>query len=110
MSGKSSRRFICDRTRVRADLQERFPAEAGADQVTHSSFLDVTAHGMETLRALFAHTTSHATLTYNPNDFCIIAISNDRVGNGSVTGDLEARHRLVVLNTGNNTHFDPLLQ
>ena len=102
--------FICDRTLVRRDLQQAFAA-AGVDQVSHSSYLDVNAHGMEILRSLFAHTVSHSHIAFDRNDFCIIAIRREEIRHGAEpTGTLGAPHRLVVMNTRNNTHFDPLLR
>ena len=101
--------FYCNRNLVRADLQVLYPPGCSYE-VTFSSFLDVTAHGVVILRSLFANTTSHRHVAFDAPAYCIIALSRDLVANGVVVGNKSAPHRLVVLNTGGNTHFNPLLK
>jgi hypothetical protein len=101
----------CDRKLVRRDLQDEFGCNNGQDhrrQVTDISYLDVECHWQAILRSFGRHGTSDQIGTFDPNDYCVVALCGDRPGNGIVLGNLHAPRRLVIINWG-DVHFDPCL-
>ena len=98
----------CDRKLVRRDLQEEFCRATGRSLVAYSSYLDVECHWQAILRSLFKHNTSGEPTTCDTTRYCIVALYANRPGHGVVLGNLNAAHRLVVINW-NDTHFDPCL-
>ena len=101
----------CDRKLVRRDLQDEFGCDNGQDHrrdVTDSSYLDVECHWQSILRSFGRHGTSDQIGTFDPNDYCVVALCGDRPGNGIVLGNLHAPRRLVIINWG-DVHFDPCL-
>ena len=98
----------CDRTLVRADLQSLYEFHAGRAKVTFDSYLDVEEHWKDILRSLFRHNTSGVSPNFNPDDYCVIALSKNMEAHGVVLGSRAARFRLVVLNTS-DVHFDACL-
>lgn len=101
----------CDRKLVRRDLQDEFGCINGQDhrrQVTHSSYLDVECHWQAILRSFERHSSSDQIGTFDPNDYCVVALRGDRPGHGTVLGNFHAPIRLVIINWG-DVHFDPCL-
>ena len=102
----------CDCRDVRRDLQKEFGGSEGQDHrrvVTHSSYLDVEFHWQAVLRGLLRHNSSGRDGSFEPNDYCIVALYGDRPGNGVVLGNMNAAQRLVIVNWG-DVHFDPCLR
>ena len=67
----------CDRTLVRADLQSLYGFHAGRAKVTFDSYLDVEEHCKDILLSLLRHNTSRVSTKYNPNEYCVVALSED---------------------------------
>ena len=102
----------CDCRDVPRDLQKEFGGSEGQDHrrvVTHSSYLDVEFHWQAVLRGLLRHNSSGCDGSFEPNDYCIVALYGDRPGNGVVLGNMNAAQRLVIVNWG-DVHFDPCLR
>ena len=77
----------CDCRKVRRDLQKEFgnsQAHGGRAHVTHSSYLDVELHWQSILRSLLRHNTSGRSATFQPNDYCVVALYGSRPGHGVV--------------------------
>ena len=98
----------CERTLVRKDLQDLYKFHTGRARVTFDSYLDVQEHWQDILRSIFRHNTSGVPPNFNPDDFCVIALSKDMEAHGVVLGSMAAHHRLVVMNTA-DVHFDACL-
>jgi hypothetical protein len=76
--------------------------------VTHSSYLDVDRHWEAILQGIFRYNTSGLPRTFDPHDYCLVALDGTRPGHGVVLGNSAAPRRLVVVNWG-DVHFDPCL-
>ena len=101
----------CDRNAVRRDLQAEFASDLPQDPrgvVTARSYLDVEHHWEAIVRSLLHHNTSGLAPSFDPRDYCVVALFGDRPGHGAVLGNLTAARRLVVVNWG-DVHFDPCL-
>ena len=91
---------------MREDLVSEFSGAAGRARVTKASYLDVEEHGRAILRSLFRHNSSGLPSEVDLEDYCVVALSADRVPHGTVVGNVRAPHRLVVFNHG-DVHFNP---
>ena len=98
-----------DPRKVRHDLVLAFAdARDGRARVSSSSYLDLDSHWRTLLRSLFKHNTCGVNPECDLRLFCVISLYRDNVNNGLVVGDINAPHRLVVMNTS-DVHFDPCL-
>ena len=97
----------CDRRLVRADLQLAFSDFDTNDRryVSCDSFLDIEEHWRAIISSLFRHNTSGRPTHCNVDDYCVLALSEDG-DNGTVSGDRNASHTLVIVNV-RDRHFDP---
>ena len=77
-----------------------------ASEVTRTSYLDLDHHWQSILQAIFRHSSSGRAQWCNPNDFCIVGLYANNVGNGAPLGT--GARRLIVLNY-DDIHFDPCL-
>ena len=100
--------LVADCKLVRRDLVTQYANASGRARVTTSSYLDVESHWQAILRSLFLHNTCGVPTTCNTDDYCVIALSAERVANGSVEGSRAASQKLVVMNYS-DIHFDPCL-
>ena len=101
--------IVADCRQVRRDLINEFARATGdRARVGVANYLDVEAHWRSILRSLFRHNVSGLPATCNVDDFCVIALSANNVGHGSVEGTMGAPRTLVVLNHSDQ-HFDPCL-
>ena len=101
--------LVADCKLVRRDLVTQYANASGRARVATSSYLDVESHWHAILRSLFCHNMSGHTTVCDTADYCIIALSSQSVGHGSVEGSHTAPQQLVVLNY-HDVHFDPCLQ
>ena len=76
--------------------------------VTTNSYLDVESHWAAIVKSLFFRNTSGELTTCGVDFYCVIALSHEREGHGSVEGRRAANWKLVVMNY-NDVHFDPCL-
>jgi hypothetical protein len=97
----------CSRVAVRHDLMEAHRFGLGRAEVSFGSYLDVEEHWKTILTSIFRHQTDVDFLACDINDYCVIALSRQGE-HGVVLGNLTARYRLVIMNTG-DVHFDPCL-
>ena len=98
-----------DRKKVRADLERTYRDAIGREQVTHTSYLDIESHWRAILQSIFKHNTSNSPRECDLDEYCIIALYATNEGHGWTNDNLNARYRLVVLNT-DDIHFDPCLR
>ena len=92
----------CNHQLVRKNLLDEFGMFAPTDRrhVTSDSFLDVDCHWRSILISLSQQ------VPFDISEYRIVALYADVVGNGVVLGNTNARHSLVIVNTG-NMHFEP---
>ena len=97
---------------MRQDLLKEFASASGQANVTESSFLDLTSHWESIVRSLFAHNEDGLQQVIDIHSICVIGLSWDGSDttstHGVVEGNMQARRKLIVLNTG-SFHFDPCL-
>ena len=101
-------RIESDRKAVRNDLRRDFAHATGRAKVTATSYLDVDSHWQAILHSLFRHNLEGHQPVCDILDYCVVALAAERPGHGVVLGDINAPHRLVVLNH-HDVHFDPCL-
>ena len=77
-------------------------------RVSRNSYLDIECHWCAILQSLFRHNTSGLDTLCDPDDYCVIDLAGTELGNGTVEGNRNAKHKLVIVNWG-DTHFDPCL-
>ena len=97
----------CSRVAVRRDLMEAHHSDLGRANVTLGSYLDVEEHWRTLLTSIFRHQTNVDFHACDIDDYCVIALVRQGE-HGVVLGNLTARYRLVIINTG-DYHFDPCL-
>jgi hypothetical protein len=99
-----------DRKKVREDLVREFRNKPDRDraQVTHMSYLDIESHWRAILQSIFKHNTSNSPTECDLDEYCIIALYATNKDQGWTNDNLDARYRLVVLNTS-DMHFDAYL-
>ena len=91
---------------MRRDLIAQYSNAVGRARVTINSYLDVESHWAAIVKSLFLHNTSGELTTCNVDFYCVIALSHEREGHGSVEGSRAATWKLVVVNY-RDLHFDP---
>ena len=101
--------LVADCTLVRRDLIAQYSNAVGRARATINSYLDVESHWAAIVKSLFVRNTSGELTTCNVDFYCVIALSHEREGHGSVEGSRAANWKLVVMNY-NDVHFDPCLQ
>ena len=94
---------------MRRDLLAQYSDAVGRARVTTNSYLDVQSHWAAIVQSLFCHNTSGERTTCNVESYCVIALSHEREGHGSVEGRRAATRKLVVMNY-RDMHFDPCMQ